>query len=108
MLDNQRKCKICKSPMTFYVGGFNNYARRGICNTCHGERKTKVCKGACKEERPIEEFDWNQSHTNRNARCRTCLTEEGRVRTSKKVKVKTRVVGETDANLANDLTRMKW
>ena len=97
--------------MTFTIGGFNNYARRGICETCCKNVKTKVCKGKCKEEKDIEEFAVIKYGTARNAKCKACVTKARRADTNKKPKKKGRTgrqLSKTDGNLANNLTMMKW
>lgn len=107
MLDNQQNCNICGSSITYTIGGFNNYSRRGICEECHKNRKTKVCK-ACKQEKPIEQFSFRTYCSERISQCRACTSKKQKATDAKKPKVKKRKVGKVDGELANDLTKMRW
>ena len=104
-MDNKRDCKICGKEMTFTIGGFNNYARRGICENCHLTRKTKVCT-KCKQEKPREEFFFMAGGRKRMPSCKDCH-RKAQKRYKKTPKEKVRKCEKTDADLFNMMNK-RW
>lgn len=106
MLDDQRKCKICKKIIPIVIGGFGNYARQGICESCSTAKKTKACT-KCKEEKPIDQFWSAAGGAKRVTRCHTCMLETKRALRKKRPKKETRKVEKTDKDLFNQLNK-RW
>lgn len=69
--------------------------------------KTKRCNG-CGEIKDVTLFAERQLHGTYSSQCRDCLNMKARERAKRRPYVKKRKVGQTDAGLANDLTKMRW
>lgn len=107
MVDDQRTCKLCGAKMRIDIGGFNNYARRGICDNCHTHKKTKVCT-SCKEEKPVEEFFVDSGWRKRANKCTVCTKEYNKqMRAKAPKKPRVRKVEKTDADLF-DMMNKRW
>ena len=105
MPDDKRYCNVCNNLIRYSIGGFNNYSRRGVCEECHKNIKTKVCHGPCGKEKPLSDFTKIKYGQVVNSFCKVCNNARTKKNAKKRAKVKVRTVAKTDKELANELVR---
>ena len=100
-------CKTCGTELIFRLGGFNNYERQGICPECAKNKKTRVCN-RCKQEKPLNDFFSTRYGTDKSRMCKPCSTEYGKEYRKKNPTPKVKKAPKPDADIAKDLTKMRW